>query len=283
MSSTGPIQPRRSPQDAGHRQLIWITAGCVLLPTLAAHSPALWCDFVNWDDPANILDNTHIHGLGADELRWMWTTRHLGVYEPLSWLIKALIHAAFGYRAWAFHGLSWLLQGVNAVLFFLIARQLFSVGAALEHDRKPRSAPPHSSSLIKGGKRGIERRIETVSPSNHRRVLFGSAVAALVFGVHPLRVECVAWASGQPYVLAGFFALLCTWAYLRSVDSVAHSSRTFALAVTAYACSLHCKAIAVPLPAVLLLLDVYPLRRLGGKAGWLRKGCGRVWLDADTF
>src|SRR5579883_1526808 len=44
----------------------------------------------------------------------------------------------------------------------------------------------------------------------------GAAFAALVFALHPLRVETVAWASCWPYLPAGFFYILAAYSYLRA-------------------------------------------------------------------
>ena len=47
--------------------------------------PALAADFLNWDDPGNFLRNESYRGLGWTQLRWMATTFHMGVYQPVSW------------------------------------------------------------------------------------------------------------------------------------------------------------------------------------------------------
>jgi Flp pilus assembly protein TadD len=91
--------------------------------------------------------------------------------------------------------------------------------------------------------------------------LIPSAFVAAVFALHPIHVESVAWASQRKDVLAGLFFMASLWAYARYTDrpSAARYSATFflvALAVLA-------KPIAVTLPFVLLLLDYWPLRRLG--------------------
>jgi hypothetical protein len=54
--------------------------------TFLAYLPALGGAFLNWDDNRNFLDNPNYRGLGLDNLRWMFTTFHLGPYQPLSWL-----------------------------------------------------------------------------------------------------------------------------------------------------------------------------------------------------
>jgi len=43
-------------------------------------SPSLSAEFVNWDDDANFVENPNYRGLSPANLRWMFTTQHLGNY-----------------------------------------------------------------------------------------------------------------------------------------------------------------------------------------------------------
>ncbi len=88
-----------------------------------------------------------------------------------------------------------------------------------------------------------------------------SAVAAALFGVHPLHVESVAWVAERKDVLSGLFFMLTLAAYARYVESP--SLRRFSPVVLALALGLLAKPMLVSLPFVLLLLDFWPLGRLG--------------------
>lgn len=85
------------------------------------------------------------------------------------------------------------------------------------------------------------------------------AVAAL-FAVHPLHVESVAWVSERKDLLSTLFFLLSLWAYAAYVRS--RRSRDYALALGLFGSGLLCKPMIVTLPFVLLLLDVWPFRRV---------------------
>jgi tetratricopeptide (TPR) repeat protein len=87
-----------------------------------------------------------------------------------------------------------------------------------------------------------------------------SALVALLFALHPLRVESVAWVTERKDVLSLSFALLAMLAYHRSV--LASSRAWLALAVGLYGCGLAAKPMVITLPCVLLLLDWWPLGRL---------------------
>ncbi|HTM11037.1 MAG TPA: tetratricopeptide repeat protein, partial [Verrucomicrobiae bacterium] len=100
-----------------------------------------------------------------------------------------------------------------------------------------------------------------------------AAFAALVFAVHPLRVEPVAWASARGDVLAGFFVLLAILAYVKAAAESAgpRYGRWIAAAAVFYALALLGKGAALTLPLGLIILDVYPLRRFGSRRVWVEK------------
>jgi tetratricopeptide (TPR) repeat protein len=87
-----------------------------------------------------------------------------------------------------------------------------------------------------------------------------SALVALLFALHPLRVESVAWVTERKDVLSLCFALLALLAYHRHV--LASSPAWLALSVVLYGCGLAAKPMVITLPCVMLLLDCWPLGRL---------------------
>jgi tetratricopeptide (TPR) repeat protein len=102
-------------------------------------------------------------------------------------------------------------------------------------------------------------------------VIWPSAVVAALFAVHPLHVESVAWISERKDVLSTFFWIGSLWAYCEYVK--ARCAGWYTAAVVLCALGLMCKAMLVTLPFVLLLFDLWPLRRFElSSPGWL----GRV-------
>ena len=87
-----------------------------------------------------------------------------------------------------------------------------------------------------------------------------SAFVAGVFAIHPLHVESVAWIAERKDVLSGFFFFLTLFAY------VAYTRRPnigrYLMMSILFACGLMSKPMLVTLPAILLLLDYWPLRRM---------------------
>jgi Flp pilus assembly protein TadD len=94
-----------------------------------------------------------------------------------------------------------------------------------------------------------------------------SAFVAGIFALHPLHVESVAWISERKDVLSGFFASLTLLAYARYAE--APSRPRYAAVTGALALGLMSKPMLVTLPFVLLLLDIWPLKRIPLPAGQL--------------
>ncbi len=95
-----------------------------------------------------------------------------------------------------------------------------------------------------------------------------SAFAAAVFGVHPLHVESVAWISARKDVLSGVFFMLSLFVYARAGGGARAATRVLLLACLAL--GLMAKPTVVVLPFVWLLLDYWPLSRLGPPGAALR-------------
>jgi protein O-mannosyl-transferase len=103
-----------------------------------------------------------------------------------------------------------------------------------------------------------------------------SLLVAVLFGIHPLHVESVAWIAERKDVLSTTFWMLVLWAYGRRAqlthDRSPGAAAHYILAIVLFALGLLCKPMLVTLPCVLLLLDYWPLGRWAGsstRARWL--------------
>jgi tetratricopeptide (TPR) repeat protein len=213
-------------------------AALVAFVTMAAFLPALGNGWVEQqDDRINFLQNVHFRGMGPDQVVWAFRTFLLGVYQPLAWILLEAQYATFGLAAWGYHLVSILLHAANGVLLMCV------LSAVLTRSR-------------------------LVGPAHDADVRASAAMAALLFSVHPLRVEVVAWASCQPYLPCAAFSLLATLAYLRS-DGAEPTKRTrwMLAAMLLYLAALLYKAAALALPLTFFVLDVYPLKRFSRSAG----------------
>jgi protein O-mannosyl-transferase len=228
----------------------------LLVPVLSvAFVPILRNSFVGWDDPGNFLENPDFRGLGWTQIRWAWTTRLLGVYQPLSWMLLEAEFAIRGLDPRGYHLTSLILICVDALVLDAL------VVALLKRSRPEESA------------------------RHPWRLHASTALAVALFMAHPLRVEVVAWASCQPYLPCALFSMLAVLAYLRAhpVEEPPRLGWSLA-ALLLYTAALLCKAVAIPLPLVLLILDVYPLGRLGLQHGRLfGRSAWSCWLEKVPY
>jgi hypothetical protein len=208
--------------------------------TLLVYLPALRNGFVNWDDNVYITENARLLAGGAGFVRWAFLESGSILWHPLTWLSHGLDYALWGLRPAGHHLTSVLLHAVNAALAGVLALRLIDASAA-------------------GGRLG----------SRDRAAVAG--LVALLFGLHPLHVESVAWVAERKDVLSGLFFLLCAIAYLgwrRAVAEGRPGAARYLGTLALAALAMLSKPMAVTLPAVLLLLDLYPLRRPGAGERW---------------
>ena len=248
--------PRGAPEASPARNWLgWAIPLAIALLSMLAFLPGLDGAFLDWDDRENFLHNPHYRGLGLAQLRWMLTASLMGHWMPVTWLTLAVDWRLWGLEPFGYHLTSLILHGAAAALVYLVARRLLA------------RAQPRASG---------------------NAVTLGAGVAALLFAVHPLRVESVAWITERRDVLAGLLFLAATLVYLGRwrVDGVPRprGGLRYAACLILFVAALLAKSMTVTLPVVLLILDVYPLRRLGPAAGgWLTARARMVWLEKIPF
>ncbi len=234
----------------------WVIALLIALP-LVAFWPSLMGNFVEWDDRENFLGNQGFRGLGWANIRWAFTAHQLGVFQPLSWLLLEAEYCLWALQPIAYHAVSLALHAVNAWLLFGLVQRL------LEHGR-PQGQPTAAADTS-----------------------LAAGAATLLFAIHPLRVETVAWISCQPYELSFLFSFLSLRAYLRwQGDGAASGARWGGLTFLCVVSAMASKAVAVTLPLLFLVLDAYPLRRLrrdGGTVARVLKEKAAFFAAAGFF
>jgi hypothetical protein len=194
--------------------------------TAVAYGPLWHNDFIDYDDPQDILDNPPVTaGLSWSGLVWACDNQRVPYWMPLTWVSFQLDAQLFSARdaagevllpPAAFHGENLAWHAASALLLFGL---LYRVT----------------------GSRGR------------------SFLAAALFAVHPMHVESVAWAAERKDVLCVFFGILTLWAYAWYVERPGWK-RYLAVGAT-FLLSLLSKPMLMTLPFVLLLLDYWPLRR----------------------
>ncbi len=168
--------------------------------------------------------------LGPGGWRWIFfesAGSDFGPYMPLTWLSYRLGHAVHGLDARAFLLTNVLLHAFSAWALLAIGERLLPLCS-----ERLRARP----ALARGA----------------------ALAAALLWAVHPLRVEAVDWIAERRDVLCGAFLLASFWLWLRHVRG---RRRAYWASVLLYAAALLSKSTPLAWPLVLLLLDAWPLRR----------------------
>jgi tetratricopeptide (TPR) repeat protein len=220
-----------------HQRRDWIAAAILFGVTFAVFSRVLTAEIVQWDDDISVSRNVNIQGLDAARLNWMFTDSSYAMrYKPLTWLVYAVVFQLGGLKPFNYHLVSLLLHSLNAVMAFVIVRWLLAL------------------SIAKGS---VEERL--------KNSFLPSALAALVWAVHPLRVEVVGRITDVTYELVFFFLMISLWCYLRThLFGLEQRDRRIWFiggSVAAYALAMLCYPFAFGWALVLLAIDWYPLRR----------------------
>jgi tetratricopeptide (TPR) repeat protein len=209
------------------RRTAWVAAALILGIALL-YWPVAGFDFINFDDDVYVVRNDHLnHGFTWAGFCWFFQIGYAGYWHPLTWMSHALDCQLFGLRPGPPHVVNVLLHAATAILLFLVLKRM--TGA-----------------------------------------FWRSAMVAALFAWHPLRVESVAWIAERKDELSALFWMLALWAYVRYAESLKSQISKFklfyALTLLFFALGLMAKPMVVTLPCVLLLLDWWPLGRLGPDA-----------------
>lgn len=213
--------------------------GIVAVITFVVYMPSLQNGFVNWDDPLYVYEN---HNIRAFDLKWLLSAVVVGNWHPLTMLSFAVDYSIWGLNPFGYHLTNILLHAINTFLVGVLALRLLCF--------KDVAAP---------------------------MVVFSAFVTAALFGLHPLHVESAVWVSERKDVLSALFFIMSIFFYLSYVSRP--SWLFYSASLLSFVLALMSKPMAITLPAILLILDFYPLERLSG----LNKGIKQVMAEKIPF
>lgn len=214
-----------------------LTTFIALVPAAAAllvYSDAVNHDFLRWDDYAYIVENDFVHGLGLASLKFAFIEYYFHNWHPLTWLAFMVQYQLWGENALLFKAVNVGFHIVNSYLIALLAYKI----TLILYPASPKAAD-----------------------NEYRQRWLASLFAGAFFAVHPLHVESVVWISELKDVLSGmfYFAALIAYINFRQSDN---DLRWRNLVGVFFLCALMSKSMAVTLPAVLIVLDVFLFKRL---------------------
>jgi len=217
---------------------ITITAALAAgLICLLAYFPALNCDFVNYDDYAFVKNNPAIRILDLEFINWAFTTSYQGWWMPLVWISFAVDYHFWGLNPLGYHLTNILFHAINAGLIVIITDRVLKLGRftdSSDGEQGTGTSWVHSATLV---------------------------LAGLLWGLHPINVESVAWVAERKNVLNGIFSLGCILLYLGYLDKKEQpgeknsSVRYYVFSVIFLQFALMTKPVSVVIPLILLMLD----------------------------
>jgi protein O-mannosyl-transferase len=222
-------------------------ASLVAVITFIVFSPALQNEFINWDDNEYVYDNPFIRSLDARLLKSAFGGFYAANWHPLTWISHAIDYAIWGLNPLGHHLTNNILHALNTMMVVFLVMQLMEVLRKTEGNNRL------SWSFL-----------------NDRTIGITGAITGLLFGLHPLHVESVAWVAERKDLLCALFFVLSVTVYAGDVQresaqetvvSRLFNARYF-LAMGFFVLALMSKPMAVTLPAVLLIVDWYPFGRI---------------------
>lgn len=223
--------------------IIRLIALLISLITFLIYAPALENDFVNWDDNEYVYENPYISSLNPQSLYWMLSSFHSDNWHPLTWFSHAVDLFFWNLNPRGHHLTNIILHGLNTFFVFFLVIQLMMRAKEV-------------NGMQKSSKMQLSISTQTV---------IVASITAMLFGLHPLHVESVVWVAERKDLLCAFFVLLSFLSYLSYTSSIGkrYQRTWFTTCLLLFILALMSKPMAVTLPIVLLLWDIYPLKRIG--------------------
>jgi tetratricopeptide (TPR) repeat protein len=225
----------------------------LLLVTLAIFWQVTSYEFVQWDDVLHVFENPYLQSLTFDNILAFWREPYAELYIPLTytlWGLTAAVSRAVTAHATGaarldplfFHTLNLLVRLLTVLVVWRIVRLLLD-----------RTAP------------------RTATGPSLTHLEWAAGGGALLFAVHPLHVEAVAWVTGFKDVFCGFLSCVAVWQYLvyargsEEATAAGKAARARApralgrywLATGVFGLALLAKPSAVVVPVVAWVLDVW--------------------------
>lgn len=225
-------------------------ASSAALATLILYLPALRNEFVGvWDDNAYIVENAAIRSINTTFFRWAFFDFHASNWHPLTWISHAVDYALWGPNPLGPHLTNIILHAANTAIVVLFTLKMLEIV-------KERTGQNTSTIFL-----------------TDQTILIVAGVTGLLFGIHPIHVESVAWVAERKDLLCALFFLLSVTMYTSFVRSERHEApqdeslsrlfnKRYLVTLGFFILALLSKPMAVTLPVVLLILDWYPFNRI---------------------
>lgn len=219
------------------KHFTWFLLVGILLLTLVVYIPAFNHEFVNWDDDWYILENTYLRDFSISNIVKIFTEFYHGQYSPVTMSALVAVYDFAELNPFYYHALGILIHLINTALVFVFIRLLLQGNSAIRKNRLWYSLIP--------------------------------AITALLFGIHTLQVEVVAWVAAQKVLFYTMFFFLSLIAYILYLKK--QNKWYFACSLLFFFLSFGSKEQGMVLSVMLIAIDYYLKRNLISKKVILEK------------
>jgi protein O-mannosyl-transferase len=208
-----------------------IAMAIIVVVTLVTFWPVFKCDFTSWDDPETVASNPQLKPPSLGGVIRYWKRPAMGLYIPVTYTVWSGIAFVSGPGDMPGEGTQLdpvLFHGANLILHVMSAAVVWLI-------------------------------LRRIFENN-----LAACAGALLFAVHPVQVEPVAWVSGLKDLLSGLLVLVAIWQYIGFVDSPRQSTQRvirYLIVLGAAGLAMLSKPSAMVLPAMLVVVDRWILRR----------------------
>ena len=231
-------------------------SGILIVFVLGVYWPVCSFGFV-WDDATNIYKNPYLNPVTFQNALQFWQKPYANLYIPVTysfWALTAQLTEFFTTKNFGaslgpnmFHAVNLILHLLNVLLVFTILRLLVNFRLPL---------------------------------SNSNSKVWAAGSGALLFALHPIQVEPVAWITGMKDLLCGFFSMIVIWQYLvyrtenhsfnspdselKSFPLASHFSFTnphYLISSLAFVLALLAKPAGVSVILIIFILDHYIVKK----------------------
>ncbi len=254
------------------RRTEYLLGGMAAAAAFLVYLRTLQNGFVNWDDGKYIYKNPHIRRFDLAFLKWAFSNFNFSNWYPVTWISHGVDYLIWGTDPMGYHLTNIILHSANAFLVVVLSARLIEAWEKTKtlSSPQPDFFAPGPLARREGTERSQAENVTTGAFFTNKEKLIAAAATGLLFGLHPLHVESVAWASERKDVLYAFFFLLSILAYLQCADRLKGPSsvapvffeRQYLLSLVFFVLALMSKPMAVSLPLILLILDWHPLGRI---------------------
>jgi len=231
-NSKKPVETLSNQNNSFNVRYVWMILLGIIALTVIAYSPISKNGFLNWDDDVYVSENNDIKSMSMENTKLLVTQDYVNVYLPLTMLSYAVDYKIGGLNPKVYTYTNLIFHILNSILvYYLVLLLIISIGNKIN-----------------------------IPGLDLKKQNFIAAITSVIFAIHPINVESVAWISERKNLIFTFFFLLSVISYINYLKQDKYLF--YFLSLLLFLCSLLSKGVAVSLSLCIVSLDYLFQRKL---------------------